>query len=460
MKNGVMLKRWIVSMILVCAIVCLYATAPAGGGFSMNLAAAEEIFSAGYPEGVPMPNQADYARSEYDVDYEAYYDAYSKWVEYADGNRLADGTIDGLKKYIDASAKKILASEKAENKVYSPVNVYIALSMLAEITDGNSREQILSALGAESHENLRMLAQEIFMSVYKDDGETQSIPAASVWLRNDMAYKPDALEILKTHYFASSFAGEMGSKEYDKMLADWLDRATKGLLKEQAQNMTMDRDTVIALATSLYLKAGWKDEFNKDKTALSVFHAPEGDMQAEFMNQSGSDTYYWGENFGAVALSMTGGGRMWILLPDEGVTPEALIESGAVTDFLINPEPDHQKRLVIHKSIPKFDVTGENDLTHTLKAMGVTDVFDANKSDFTCLTDLPGIVVSKAEHDARVRIDENGVEGAAYTVIMMMATSARLPEDEMNFVADRPFVFVITNQDSLPLFMGVVNTVK
>ena len=31
------------------------------------------------------------------------------------------------------------------------------------------------------------------------------------------------------------------------------------------------------------------------------------------------------------------------------------------------------------------------------------------------------------------------------------------PEEEIDFVLDRPFVFVITGEDGLPLFIGVVN---
>jgi len=31
------------------------------------------------------------------------------------------------------------------------------------------------------------------------------------------------------------------------------------------------------------------------------------------------------------------------------------------------------------------------------------------------------------------------------------------PQEEIDFVVDRPFLFVITGADSLPLFVGVVN---
>ena len=55
-----------------------------------------------------------------------------------------------------------------------------------------------------------------------------------------------------------------------------------------------------------------------------------------------------------------------------------------------------------------------------------------------------------------VTIDEEGVTAAAYTELRLNG-SARPPEDEIDFVVDHPFIFVITGTDSLPLFIGVVN---
>ena len=62
------------------------------------------------------------------------------------------------------------------------------------------------------------------------------------------------------------------------------------------------------------------------------------------------------------------------------------------------------------------------------------------------------ICYSQVKHDARVTIDEKGCTATAYTV-MMMAGAGRPPEDEVNFVLDKPFLFAITNRSQL----GVVS---
>ena len=52
------------------------------------------------------------------------------------------------------SVTKSLLAEGEGNAVCSPLNIYLALSVLAETTDGNSRKEILDFLGADSIETL------------------------------------------------------------------------------------------------------------------------------------------------------------------------------------------------------------------------------------------------------------------------------------------------------------------
>ena len=109
-------------------------------------------------------------------------------------------------------------------------------------------------------------------------------------------------------------------------------------------------------------------------------------------------------------------------------------------------------------AVPKFDVSSDLNLNAGLQALGVTDVFSDDTADFSpMIENADGVFLSSAKHAARVAIDEEGVTAAAYTV-MMEAGAAEPPDEEIDFTLDRPFVFAITSQDGLPLFIGVVNT--
>ena len=66
---------------------------------------------------------------------------------------LGKGTLS--EEYLHATATALLGDAGTENLVYSPLNIYMALAMLAEITDGESRAQILSLLGETDVKTLR-----------------------------------------------------------------------------------------------------------------------------------------------------------------------------------------------------------------------------------------------------------------------------------------------------------------
>ncbi len=415
------------------------------------------IAEAQYPKQPAYPGGGNWSAS-----YEKRYDA---WFDALQTQKAALRTLrpdgDGLAEFYADTMGQFLSGGGTENKVYSPLNVYMALAMLAEVTDGDSRGQILNLLGVDGVEELRALSSALWNANYRADSTTTSILASSLWLDEGLTYDRTTLDRLAEVYYASSFAGKMGSAEFTKVLQSWLDQQTGGLLKEAAQGVELSPETVLALATTLYYKVRWADEFRQDRNTTDVFHGPEGDVTAVYMCQSGVGTYYYGEKFTAIRRTFKVGGSMWFILPDEGYTPEDLLNDPEAMAFLSDAAArsgwEKTKRLIIHQSIPKFDVTAEADLMAGLKALGVTDVFDAQRADFTpALPGAEGVAVSQVSHAARVTIDEEGCTAAAFTVISM-PTAAPAPDEEVDFTLERPFLFLVESESGQPLFTGVVN---
>lgn len=453
------LPRWMgpVAAVLVVAVAAGILLRPEGGGL---VSSAYAVAEAVYPEMAPYPNEMDYfdrVTGEFDSD--GFSQVYDQWWESVRAQRQEEGYADGLEGFFSASIPQFLSGSGESNRVYSPLNVYMALAMLAELTDGESRQQILDLLGSDSIETLRTQARAVWNAHYCNDGATTSILASSLWLDEDVTFVQETLDTLADTYYASTFQGEMGSEKLNQALRDWINQQTGGLLEEQTEGLELSEDVVLALATTIYFRAKWGQEFQEENTTPDTFHAPSGDITCDFMHSSGTGTYYWGEQFGAVRKSLENdGGAMWFLLPDEGVTVDDLLADGQVMDFLLsNGDWENQKDLIVNLSLPKFDVSSRIDLVDGLKALGITAVFDPAVSDFSPMTtQVEGIFLSQAEHAVRVAIDEEGVTAAAYTV-MAAAGSGMPPEDEIDFVLDRPFLFVLTSRDGLPLFVGVVN---
>lgn len=446
--------RW-AALTAVLAVAILAGVVLWPGGSPLSQTASAAIVEAEYPDRVPYPdvNPLTGAMDE---------DAYAAWREENQARReLASGVDnESMAGYYAATMAEFLGDNGGENAVYSPLNLYLALAMLAECTDGDSRGQILALLGVDDLDALRAQAQNLWSANYRDDGQTTSLLANSVWLDEALTYNEDTLHTLADTYYASSYRGEMGSEELNRALQTWLNDNTGGLLEEYADQIETEPDTLLALASTIYFKASWADEFDESATAPRTFHAATGDVETDFMNQSEMGSYYWGEDFSAVAKPFQNGGEMWLILPDEGSTPEELLAGDTLADFLLagNGWEDQQYHQ-INLSMPRFDVEGEINLIGGLQELGVTDVFDPGLADFTpMLGEGVDAYVNQANHAARVRVDEEGCEGAAFTVIMT-AESAEPPGEEIDFVLDRPFLFAVTSQTGQLLFVGVVNRV-
>ena len=74
----------------------------------------------------------------------------------------------------------------------------------------------------------------------------------------------------------------------------------------------------------------------------------------------------------------------------------------------------------------------------------------------TAVTGEYPVWISSINQATRVAIDEEGVTAASY-LEEIAPGAAEPPEEIIDFVLDRPFLFVITNRYDLPLFAGVVN---
>lgn len=413
-----------------------------------------ELLSSRYAVATPeYPQLCAYPLMSYEQD------AYSKWW---DDQRALHNQPEGYADSLDALwaqlVPQLLQSEQGSNTACSPVNIYMALAMLAECTGGESQQQLLTLLNADSIEALRAQAKEVWRGHYNDDGLTKSILGSSLWLEKNYGFDPDTVQLLAKNYYASVFQGDLGAPEMNKALQSWLNEQTEGLLGEYVEDVKMDASTVLALATTVNYQVQWINEFSQKANAQGVFHGAKGDTVETFMRTSLTyGPYCWSDHFGATALELEDGSRMWLILPDEGYSPEEI--AGEAMTFLAQRTMDspNQKSIIVNLSVPKFDVSSDKELSDTLKSLGVTDIFQPGVADFSAiLLQNDGGAVDQVKHAARVMIDEKGVTAAAFTTIMR-AGAAMPPTDEINFTLDRPFLFVVESQDGLPLFAGIVN---
>lgn len=440
---------------IIVAVACIPALQPGPASAPAAYAIAEAV----YPEIVPRPNYNAYMDPETGAfDGEGWRSASAAWQDSIQAMRdQPAGYTDGMEDFCGASIRAVLSGAGDANRAYSPLNLYMALSMLAEITGGDSQSQILTVLGASDTPSLREKAASLWEAHYCDDGSVTSTLANSVWLNRNITYREEPLRVLAEKYRASSYTGAMGSDEYNALLQEWLNANTGGLLQDAAGNAEFSPDCLMALASTVFFRARWQEEFYEGATRERVFRAPSGDILCDFMHSERDLPYHRGENFAAAALSMENSGRMWLILPDEGVSVDRVLESDLSALYLAQEEETRYYSATVDLAVPRFDIVSEIDLRQSMERMGITQVLDPYEADFSPVMDAPAFL-SQATHAARVAIDEEGVVATAFTLLEEDAAADLEPHAPIPFVLDRPFLFIITGHDGVPLFTGVVNT--
>ena len=414
-----------------------------------------------YPE---FPKQPQMPAEDPIGGWKAYQEAYDKYQDAlaalrGENSHITEAEHAALTAFTARSTSLVLAGQKGKNAIYSPLSLWSALAMLAPCANGDSRLQVMTALNTENLDSLEEMASHIWQTLYTDDGMSALILSNSIWLNSNLqgTYVQDTLDTLAQKYYAGTYAAPMGSGAAAQAVTSWVSKQTNGLIGGDQPVVQTEPDLLALLVSSLYYKAAWVDKFHEEGTQEDIFtNAAGNESKVDFMHRIEDANFIRRDGYQAARIS-TNLGEMVFVLPDEGVAPESLLN-----------EPDFLSRLEFYGdactwgevqwSVPKFDVNSDLDLKEALTSLGITDLLAPEKADLTALTDLDAFV-SDAKQLARVKVDEEGVEAAAVTIIAVKNFSLPPQPTEVCVMdLDRPFLFIIRTQD-IPLFIGIVNQV-
>lgn len=443
-NNNKIIKIWISAVAAVLVIAFLNSNVL--NSFYFRVSAISETK---YPECVQYPDE-NLSEDEYE-------EAYALWEQDQQQRKSSfDGDFENLEYFFTESVKEFVSASD-ENAVISPLSMYISLGIIAEITDGNSRQQILDLLNLDTIEALREQMCSIFEYHYCNDGKVTSVISNSLWLNSDLQYNQSALDKLAEIYYASSYRGDMGSDAYNRKLRDWINEQTNDFMKDKNGNIQMTEDTVLNIANTISFGAEWLDMFLPEDGYSGAFYMEDSIKHTSYCGQSIYRDYYTTDDFSAVKQEMTGGYGMWLIRPDNDTDAQALISDDSTMEFIMsNGENAEQQEMLVNLSLPVFDAYSEIELSDGYKNMGLTDIFDSELSDFSTVISNGDVELSSIQHNVRVKIDDNAETADDYTVT---TDNSGMPEsaDSVDLLLNKPFIFAITSDVGIPLMVGIVN---
>lgn len=221
---------------------------------------------------------------------------------------------------------------------------------------------------------------------------------------------------------------------------------TRGLIPELIPPGAVDADTVAALVNALYLKVAWRTRFPENATEELPFHAAGGSYDTPTMRVTERLGYAHVHGWQAVALRATGGVDAVALLPDRALSAaEPELDAACLTSVLSALEPARVELL-----LPRFRIETGSPLTGVLHAMGAGTMFTP-AADFSAMTP-ERLRVSEVLHQAVLRIDEQGLEGAAATAMVMKLAAMVVEPDPITVRVDRPFLFLVRHRETGVLY--------
>lgn len=402
---------------------------------------------------VPGSNAARKAILKHEINEDDLIDRYYDWLRETQ-NVVRQDTTD-YSFFLNRMVKAFLTRTEKENQVLSPLSIFHALTVMVELTEGDTQREILSVLGlsdADSAETAMNLSYRANLA----SGGAEVRPFAMLWFDESVNLNQHKMQEIANTIYAGSCQGKMIDSDYQNAISSWLNTATGSTLPVESRTLKVDAKTKLILLTTIYFHDKWENEFERRKTKAAIFHTQEGDVRVPFMRQSCWLNVCINDSYTAVPLDFEGGDSLWFILPKEGYSPEDLLREDFFTSF--PPDWQHKVKRDVHMEIPKFDIHEDFELLETLQAMGIQRLFgDNSQTPYTVTEDGLNIKIDQAKHSAKLKIDERGCEAAAYTIMMGIA-AAGIPETppRMDFILNRPFLFALTGKGNLPLFMGIV----
>jgi serpin B len=289
--------------------------------------------------------------------------------------------------------------------------------------------------------------------------------ACGLWARKGLNVQPKFADLAKSNFGADvvpdiDFADAAGTA---KRMNEWGKKRTEGMVEQIIDEKAVPAEGQMMLCNAILLKANWQHRFDEkatDREARFWLNAAET-APVPLMQRTG-DYRMFGDDDApqkVLELPFVGGDlSMVLVLPKEKDGLAALekrMTPDAVRDWLKKLDGEQKKKTYV--ALPKFQVESRLNLAAALQDLGLKLPFGP-EAEFPNLSSDKGLMLSQVMQEARIKVDENGVEAAAVSGIVVIPAAGR----DQAFRADHPFVFLIRdNRNGNVLFLGrVVNPVQ
>ena len=398
----------------------------------------------------------------------------------------SDSQQEGYEEFIDkldAFAAKLTYevyadSDKQSNICISPASVYMALALATECANGETRDEILNAVGV-TYDEVKNFTKILYAFSNREFYYTNMLNnkkilafeelANSIWVDKNTTLKEDGINNLANNFNCDLFSVNFKTSEGEKAINAYIKDKTHGIIDS---DLDLSPETLITLINTFYLKEVWNEDGDELKFTDKAYDFKNADgsvkntklLQGYYFNGN----IYEGEGYTSFYTRTDHGFDIKFIVPTDGHTIEEIFTSENI--YNINNLGDYgyideENKLLHHTRVffPEYKASFDGDLAEILKNdFGINKLFDFEQCDFSNVTDEQ-LACDGVIHKCSIDVNDKGIEGAAVTVMPMAGAAGPLEGYEEvyhDYIVDRAFGFVITDSYGAVLFSGVVNSVN
>lgn len=361
-------------------------------------------------------------------------------------------------KFVDA-----IGGGDKDNIAVSPVSAFLVLAMAAECAAGQTRQEILDAMGIKMSELKEIVVRVCSCLNRSLDDDTCIVKSLnSIWASNRLDLKEEKLAELSEHYCCDIFKTDFANDDAEKKIIKLIKEETNGLLNIKPN---FKDNLSVVFMNVIYIKETWNemaknlksygkvDFLNSDKTTITKnFYC--GDYCSGRVKTTEKCRKFY--------TTTCSGFKLTFVVPKEDYTVNDVYNSECLAEN--EPYITEDKSCVYSTRciFPLFEASFGGSIKTGLQNIGIHHLFNDSKSDFSNFAnDLEGkiIYIQDIEQFTKFRVSRKGIEASAVTSMMglglgLFGIFEQVYED---FIVDRAFAYKFEDEHGNVLFSGVVN---
>ena len=343
---------------------------------------------------------------------------------------------------------------RGQNLILSPLSITYALGMLNNGAAGQTQQEISTVLGGAdvgSPEAINQFCRKMMTESGLLDPTTKVSIANTIYVNEPYQLKPSFVEKANTYYDAQPERRDFHDGQTVDVINQWASDHTQKMIEKVLDEETFDPDYVSYLLNAIYFKGAWQNKFDEKNTKEEVFdHAgyTKELTTMPMMSQAEEFAYAEDDDYQAVRLPYGNGAyAMTVLLPK--LTGSKIVNTvpQVPTAAQFGQLCRNMRSTMVYLKLPRFETKTDMFLNDVMSALGMPTAFSlrAEFPEFCNVETYIGLM----KQVARIKLDEQGTEAAAVTIIGDGAIG--MPE-YAEFYATRPFLYIISEQSTGAIF--------